>query len=58
VIFGEGGYVSGSLLIGFFYVGLTVFAYVAIWLLHGMRRSIGFGLLAGYACFVVLAVVR
>jgi cation:H+ antiporter len=58
VIFGEGRHASGSFLIGFFYVGLTVFAYVAIWLFGGMRRSVGFGLLAGYACFVVLAVAR
>jgi cation:H+ antiporter len=58
VVFGDGSHVSGSLLIGFFYVGLTVFAYVAIWLSRGMRRPVGFGLLAGYACFVVLAVSR
>jgi cation:H+ antiporter len=58
VIFGNGRHVSGGLLIGFFYVGLTVFAYVAIWLSRGMRRPVGLGLLAGYACFVVLAVFR
>jgi cation:H+ antiporter len=58
VIFGDGRQVSGNLLIGFFYVGLTVFAYAAIWLSRGMRRPVGFGLLAGYTCFVVLAVFR
>jgi cation:H+ antiporter len=53
-----GSHAAGSLMIGFFYVGLTAFAYVGIWLARGMRRSIGFGLLAGYAAFVVLAVAR
>jgi cation:H+ antiporter len=58
VLLGDGHSASGSLLIGFFYVGLTVFAYVAIWLSRGMRRPVGLGLMVGYACFVVLAVVR
>jgi cation:H+ antiporter len=58
VILGDGGHVAGGLLIGFFYVGLTVFAYVTIWLSRGMRRPVGLGLLVGYACFVVLAVLR
>ncbi|HEY5272171.1 MAG TPA: hypothetical protein VIJ34_02940 [Acidimicrobiales bacterium] len=58
VILGGGRHVANGLFIGLFYVGLTAFAYVAIWLARGMRRSIGFCLLAGYAGFVVLAVVR
>jgi cation:H+ antiporter len=53
-----GSHAASSLMIGFFYVALTVFAYLGIWLARGMRRPIGFGLLAGYAAFVVLAVVR
>jgi cation:H+ antiporter len=47
-----------SVMIGLFYVGLTVFAYAGIWFARGMRRSVGFSLLVGYAVFVVLAVVR
>jgi len=58
VIFGDAPHASSNLLIGFFYVGLTVFAYAAIWLWRGMRRAVGIGLIAGYACFVVLAIFR
>jgi cation:H+ antiporter len=58
VILGGGRHVANGLFIGLFYVGLTAFAYVAIWLARGMRRSVGFCLLAGYAAFVVVAVVR
>ena len=58
VIIGAGHESSRSLLIGAFYVGLTVFAYAAIWIFRGMRRSVGLALLLGYGCFVVIAAFR
>jgi cation:H+ antiporter len=48
---------SADLLIGCFYVGLTTVAYGAIWAVRGMRRSMGLLVIAGYICFVVVAVL-
>jgi len=58
VIIGAGHESSKSLLIGTFYIAMTVFAYAAIWVARGMRRSAGVALVVGYGCFVLVAVLR
>jgi Ca2+/Na+ antiporter len=47
---------SSDLMIGTFYASLTFVAYAAIWAVKGMRRPMGMLVIAGYICFVVLAV--
>jgi cation:H+ antiporter len=54
-----GAHFSGStdVMIGAFYASLTFVAYAAIWLVQGMRRSMGIIVILGYLCFVTVAVV-
>ena len=54
-----GAHFSGStdVMIGSFYVVLTFVAYAAIWVMSGMRRSMGVIVILGYLGFVTVAVV-